>query len=46
MAGREIEDDTAGISKGDHAYIWVNELEELVAWIGGEWLGARRQSQS
>ena len=39
---REREDDTAEATKVGHAHVWANKLEELVAMIGGEWLGAER----
>ncbi len=43
IAEKEREDDTAEATKVGHAYIWANELEELMAWIGGEGLGVERQ---
>ena len=33
-AGREREDNTAEVSKVDHAHIWANEHKALMVWIG------------
>lgn len=37
VAENETEDNTAEAIKGDHAHVWANELEELMAWIDGRW---------
>ncbi len=43
IAERKGEDDTAEATKVDHVYVWVNELAELMAWIGSKGLGVERQ---
>ncbi len=43
IAEKKGEDNTAEATKVDHVHVWVNELEELMAWIGGEGLGVERQ---
>ncbi len=36
IAEKKGEDNTAEATKVDHVHVWVDELEELMAWIGGE----------
>jgi len=43
IAEKKGEDDTAEATKVDHIHVWVNELKELMAWIGGKGLGIERQ---